>query len=44
MEYEKWIRFILKQLGIGQSYQGYDYIVDGVLLVLEDASRLEFVT
>lgn len=44
MEYEKWIRFILKQLGIGRNYQGYDYIVDGVLLVLEDASRLEYVT
>lgn len=44
MEYEKSVRFILKQLGIGRSYQGYDYIVDGVLLVLEDASRLEFVT
>lgn len=44
MDYEDTIRHILRQLGIGQSYQGYDYVIYGILLVLEDKNRLEFVT
>lgn len=44
MESEKWVKYVLRQCDIGHNYQGYDYVVDGVQLVLEDPSRLKLIT
>lgn len=44
MDNEFLIKSILRQLGVGQSYQGYEYVIYGIQLVLQDKKRLEFVT
>lgn len=44
MEYENVISAVLRYLGVGQSYQGYEYVVDGIRLVLEDSDRLKYIT
>ncbi len=44
MDYENAVKRILRQLGVGRSYQGYEYVIYGILLVLQDKKRLEFVT
>lgn len=44
LDYENTVKGILRQLGVGHSYQGYEYVTYGLLLVLQDKSRLEFVT
>ncbi len=44
MDYENTIKNILRQLGVGQSYQGYEYVIYGTILVLQDKKRLEFIT
>ena len=44
MEYEKKIKDLLRQLGIGRTYQGCDYIVYGMMLLLEDRDRLTYIT
>ena len=44
MKYENVISAVLRYLGVGQSYQGYEYVVDGIRLVLEDSDRLKYIT
>lgn len=44
MEYEKAIRNILRQMGVGKNYTGYDYAIYGMMLVLEDRERLTYIT
>lgn len=44
MEREQCIRAIFRSLGVGRSYQGYEYVVYGLQLVLEDETRLKYIT
>ncbi len=44
MEFEKGIKAILRQLDVKSSYQGYNYVVYGIELVLKDQGRLKYVT
>lgn len=44
MVYEERIAYILEQLGVGRSYQGFQYTVESCMLVLENAERLGAVT
>ncbi len=44
MKNEKFVRTTLRQLGAAQTYRGFDYTIDGALLILEDENRLKYVT
>ncbi len=44
MVYEEKIAHILEQLGVGRSYQGFQYTVECCMLVLEKEERLRAVT
>ena len=44
MKCERMAGNLLKQLGVSSLYQGFDYAVSGVMLVLEDRKRLTYIT
>ena len=44
MNYEKIIVNILDSFGVNRSYTGHGYVVYGLLLIIEDPERLEFIT
>ena len=44
MNYEKIIINTLDSFGVSRSYTGYNYVVHGLLLILEDAERIECIT
>ena len=44
MKNEKFVRTTLRQLGAAQTYRGFDYTIDGALLILEDKNRLKYIT
>ena len=44
MIYEQIIINTLDSLGVSRSYTGYDYIVHGLLLIIEDQERLDCIT
>ncbi len=44
MNYEKVIINTLDSLGVSRSYAGYDYVVHGLLLIIEDRERIECIT
>jgi len=44
MKYDLFPRHVLHELGIGKSYNGYDYILYGLSLVEEDEFRLTNIT
>lgn len=44
MNYEKVIISTLDSFGVTRSYTGYEYVVHGLLLIIEDRSRLECIT
>lgn len=44
MNYEKVIINTLDSFGISRSYTGYNYVVHGLLLIIEDSERIECIT
>lgn len=44
MNYEKVITNTLDSFGVNRSYTGYDYVVYGLLLIIEDRERIECIT
>lgn len=44
MNYQKVIINILDSFGVNRSYTGYNYVVYGLLLIMEDPERLEYIT
>ena len=44
MNYEKVITNTLDSFGVSRSYTGYNYVVYGLQLILEDEERLECIT
>ena len=44
MNYEKIIINTLDSFGVSRSYTGYNYVVYGLLLIFEDAERIECIT
>ena len=44
MNYEKMIINTLDSFGVSRSYTGYNYVVHGLLLILEDDERIECIT
>ena len=44
MNYEKVIINTLDSFGVSRSYTGYNYVVYGLLLILEDSERIECIT
>ena len=44
MNYEKIIINTLDSFGVSRSYTGYNYVVHGLLLILEDDERIECIT
>ena len=44
MNYEKIIINTLDSFGVSRSYTGYNYVVYGLLLILEDSGRIECIT
>ena len=44
MDYEKIIINTLDSFGVSRSYTGYNYVVHGLLLILEDDERIERIT
>lgn len=44
MDIEKEIKFILRQFGVKVSCIGYKYVIYGILLVLQDSTRLKHIT
>ncbi len=44
MNYNIIAKNILHQLGIGKTYSGYDYILHGLVLILDDENKLNCVT
>lgn len=44
MNYENIIINTLDSFGVSRSYTGYDYVVYGLLLILEDPERMECIT
>lgn len=44
MNYEKVLINTLDCFGVNRSYTGYDYVVHGLLLIIEDQHRLECIT
>ena len=44
MNYEKVIINTLDSFGVSRSYTGYNYVVYGLLLIFEDADRIECIT
>lgn len=44
MTYEQIIISTLDSLGVSRSYTGYDYVVHGLLLIIEDRERLDCIT
>lgn len=44
MNYEKIIINTLDSFGVSRSYTGYNYVVQGLLLILEDPERIECIT
>ncbi|MCC2253275.1 sporulation initiation factor Spo0A C-terminal domain-containing protein [Ruminococcus sp. CLA-AA-H200] len=44
MNYEKVIMNTLDSFGVTRSYTGYDYVVHGLLLIIEDRERIECIT
>lgn len=44
MTYEQIIISTLDSFGVSRSYTGYDYVVHGLLLIIEDRERLDCIT
>ena len=44
MTYEQIIISALDSFGVSRSYTGYDYVVHGLLLIIEDRERLDCIT
>ncbi len=44
MNYEKVITNTLDSFGVSRSYTGYDYVVYGLILIMEDRERIECIT
>ena len=44
MNYQKVIINILDSFGVNHSYTGYDYVIHGLLLIIEDRACLECIT
>ena len=44
MTYEQIIISTLDSFGVSRSYTGYDYVVHGLLLIIEDRDRLDCIT
>lgn len=44
MNYEKIIVNTLDSFGVSRSYTGYNYVVYGLMLILEDKERIECIT
>lgn len=44
MNYEKIIVSTLDSFGVSRSYTGYNYVVYGLMLILEDKERIECIT
>ncbi len=44
MNYEKAIISTLDSFGVNRSYTGYDYVVHGLLLIIDNRERLECIT
>ncbi len=44
MNYEKVIINTLDSFGVSRSYTGYNYVVYGLLLIIEDEKRIECIT
>ena len=44
MNYEKVIINTLDSFGVSRSYTGYDYVVHGLMLIIEDSGRIECIT
>lgn len=44
MNYEQIISSTLDSFGVSRSYTGYDYVVHGLLLIIEDRQRLDCIT
>lgn len=44
MNYEKVIINTLDSFGVSRSYTGYNYVVYGLLLIIEDKNRIECIT
>lgn len=44
MNYEKVITSTLDSFGVNRSYTGYDYVIHGLLLIIENQDRLNCIT
>ncbi|HJA81876.1 MAG TPA: sporulation initiation factor Spo0A C-terminal domain-containing protein [Candidatus Mediterraneibacter intestinipullorum] len=44
MNYEKVIISTLDSFGVNRSYTGYDYVVHGLLLIIDNRNRLDCIT
>lgn len=44
MNYENVIISTLDSFGVNRSYTGYDYVIHGLLLIIEDSDRLNCIT